>query len=141
MDTEQLEKELRIWDRLMYIALGASATLSVISFGNFLFGNQWPYFEGYAGELWQWMQIAITPPGFYLLWSKRWKVTPFSARRNTVVGFFIASWITFLSLGFITATEALVNVNCFILAGVMLIALGYVWTVKKKSNRSDEMFP
>ena len=141
MDTEQLEKELQIWNRLMYIALGSSITLLIISFGNFFYGNQWPYFENYAGGLWQWMQIAITPPGFYLLWSERWKRLPFPSRKITVIGFFVASWITFLSLGFITVNDALIYFNFFIIGIAALITLGYIEKAKKKSNQPDEMFP
>jgi hypothetical protein len=141
MDTEQLEKELRIWDRLMYIVLGSSITLLIISFGNFSYGNQWPYFENYTGGLWQWMQITITPPGFYLLWSKRWKLLPLSSRKITILGFFIASGITFLSLGFITVNDALIYFNFFIIGSASLIALGYSQMTKRKSNQPDEMFP
>src|SRR5919109_4902590 len=132
MDTEQLEKELQIWNRLMYIALGSSITLLIISFGNFFYGNQWPYFENYAGGLWQWMQIAITPPGFYLLWSERWKRLPFPSRKITVIGLFVASWITFLSLGFITVNDALIYFNFFIIGIAALITLGYIEKAKKK---------
>jgi hypothetical protein len=141
MDTEPLEKELQIWDRLMYIALGSSSTLLIISFGHFFYGNQWPYFENYAGGLWQWMQIAITPPGFYLLSSKRWKLLPVSSRKIPIIGFFAASWITFLSLGFITVNDALIYFNFFIIGIAALIALGYMEKIKKKSNQPDEMFP
>jgi hypothetical protein len=141
MDTEQLEKELQIWDRLMYIAVGSSISLLIISFGNFFYGNQWPYFENYAGGLWQWTQIAVTPPGFYLLWSERWKPLPFSSRKITMIGFFVASWITFLSLGFITVNDALIYFNFFIIGIAILITLGYMQTAKRKSNQPDEIFP
>jgi hypothetical protein len=113
----------------------------IISFGNFSYGNQWPYFENYTGELWQWMQIAVTPPGFYLLWSKRWKLLPLSSIKITILGFFIASGITFLSLGFITVNNALIYFNFFIIGSASLIALGYSQMTKRKSNQPDEMFP
>lgn len=141
MNTEQLEKQLSVWNRFMYMALGSSITLLIISFGNFFYGNRWSHFENYAGGLWQWMQIATTPPGFYLLWSKHWKVMQFSNRKNTIVGFFIASWLTFLSLGFITANDTLIDFTSFVIVGAVLLALGYIWMAKKKSKQSDEMFP
>ena len=141
MDSEQLEKQLQIWNRFMYIAIGASATLLLISLGHYMNGSRWPDFEYYAGGMWQWMQLAATPPGFYLLWGKQWKTLPFLERRSTVIGFFVASWITFLSLGFITTNESLIDLTAFLTLCAVLIAFGYGWMLKKKSNRSDEMFP
>jgi hypothetical protein len=138
MDTEPLEKELEKWNRSMYIALGSSITLVVITFGNFFEGG-WPGFERYAGGWWQWMQVAITPPGFYLLWSKRWKVLPFQERKNTIIGFLIASWLTFLALGFITLNEPLISF--LLIVGVIPLALRYSHQIKEKSNQADEIFP
>ena len=141
MDTEQLEKELQIWDRLMYMAVGSSIVLVIISFGNYTYADRWPGFQNHAGAVWQWMQIAITPPGFYLLWSKRWKTLPFRERKNTLLGFFIASWFTFLALSFITVNYYLIDLGFLITGTVALIALGYTWITKQKPKRIDEMFP
>ena len=138
MDTEQLEKELDRWNHFMYMALASSLTLAAISFGNF-FESGWSGFERYMSGLWQWIQLAVTPPGFYLLWSKRWKVLPFQARKNTIFGFFLASWFTFLSLGFITLNETLVSF--LLLAGAIVLALRNTDLMKRKSNQPDEMFP
>jgi hypothetical protein len=87
------------------------------------------------------MQIAITPAGFYLLWSKRWKVLPFREKKNTIVGFFIASWLTFLALGFITLNYYIVDLGFLITVGIVLFALGYAWVQKQKPNQADEIFP
>jgi hypothetical protein len=141
MDTEQLEKELQIWDRLMYMAVGAAIVLTAISFRHLDYGDYWPGFQSHAGAVWQWMQIAVTPPGFYLLWSKRWKNMRFPQKKNTIMGFFIASWFTFLSLGFITLNYYIVDLGFLITAGIVLIALGYAWIRKQKPNQVDEMFP
>ncbi len=140
MDTEQLGTELQIWNRFMYMALASSITLAVISLGNFFYGG-WSGFERYAGGVWPWMQLAITPAGFYLLWGKRWKALPYLNRKNTIFGFFIASWFSFLSLGFITVNGPLINLSFLILGGVTLFGLGYINLVKKKPDHSDEMFP
>ena len=141
METEQLEQQLPLGNRFMYMALGSSVTLALISYGNYLNGSRWPDFDSYAGELWQWMQITTTPPGFYLLRGQHWKRLPFSIRRNTILGFFLASWITFLSFGFITTNEALFDFDTFLILCALLIAAAYIWMVKKKSNRPEEMFP
>lgn len=141
MDTELLEKELQIWNRLMYMAMGASIVLLALSFRHLDYPDRWPGFQNHAGAIWQWMQIAITPPGFYLLWSKRLKKLPFREKKNTIVGFFIASWFTFLALGFITLNYYIVDLGFLITAGTALIALGYLWVQKVKPNQVDEMFP
>lgn len=141
MDTERLEKELQMWDRLMYMAVGAAIVLTAISFRHLDYGDYWPGFQSHAGAVWQWMQIAITPPGFYLLWSKRWKNMRFPQKKNTIVGFFIASWFTFLSLGFITLNYYIVDLGFLITIGIVLIALGYAWIRKQKPNQVDEIFP
>src|SRR5215216_5065852 len=140
MDLEQLEKELSIWNRFMYLALASSITLAIISLGNFI-ESGWPGFERYVGGLWPWMQLAVTPPGFYLLWSQRWKSMPFFDRKNTIIGFFVASWFSLLSLGLITINNALVDFSFLIVIFGALISLGNSWVSKKKSNRPDEMFP
>jgi hypothetical protein len=141
MDTEQLEKELQIWDRLMYMAVGASIVLAALSFRHLDYADLWPGFQSYAGAIWQWMQMAITPPGFYLLWSKRWKDVPFQEKKNTIIGFFIASWFTFLALGFITLNYSLVLLGLLFTGSAALITLGYLWWRKVKPNQVDEMFP
>jgi|SRR5688572_4562714 hypothetical protein len=141
METEQLEKELQIWDRLMYMAVGSSIALVVVSFGNYIYADQWPGFQNHASSVWQWMQLAVTPPGFYLLWSRRWKGLPFWERKNTILGFFIASWFTFLSFGLITLNYYLIDLGSLITGGVALITLGYAWIRKGKTNQVDEMFP
>jgi hypothetical protein len=141
MDTEKLEKELQLWDRLMYMAMGAAIVLLAISFRHLDYGDRWPGFQNHAGAIWQWMQIAITPAGFYLLWSKRWKNMPLRQKKNTIVGFFIASWLTFLALGFITLNYYIVDLGFLITVGIALIALGYAWIRKQKPNQVDEMFP
>jgi hypothetical protein len=141
MDTEKLEKELQLWDRLMYMAMGAAMVLLVISFRHIDYGDRWPGFQSHAGAVWQWMQIAITPAGFYLLWSKRWKNLPFREKKNTIVGFFLASWFTFLSLGFIMLNYYIVDLGFLITIVVVLMALCYAWIRKQSQSQVDEMFP
>lgn len=140
METELLEKEIQLWNRFMYIALPSAAMLAIISLGNFIEGG-WPGFERYVGGLWPWLQLAVTPPGFYLLWSNRWKSVPLLNRKNIVIGFFVASWLCFLSLGLITINNALVD-SSFLIAGLWaLLVLVSRWSSKKKSNQPDEIFP
>jgi hypothetical protein len=141
MEPKQLREELQIWNRLMYMAVGASIVLTALSFRHLDYGDRWPGFQNHAGAIWQWMQIAITPPGFYLLGSKRWKGQIFPEKRNTIVGFFVASWFTFLALGFITLNHSIVALGLLFTGSAALITLGYLWWRKVKPNQVDEMFP
>ena len=142
MENEQIEKQFQLWDRFMYVALGSSITLVIVSLVNLLNGSRWPGFDNSMGGVWQWIQLLATPPGFYLLWGKRWKTLPLLSRLNTVFGYFIASWFSFLALGLIvTAENAPTELNFLIVGSAILIALGYVWLLRRTSNPRDEMFP
>src|SRR3990172_2597105 len=122
MDTEQLEKQFQRWNRFMYVALGASITLVLISLGDVLNGDRWTGFDNYTGGVWQWIQIFSTSPGFYLLWGKGWKTLPLPYRLNTIFGYFVASWFSFLALGLITANNNPIEIYLLIAAGAILIA-------------------
>src|SRR3990172_1933419 len=90
MDTEQLEKQLSVWSRMLYAALGASVTL--------LFSS----FDQYLGVVWLVLQIVVTSSGFFLLFGKRWKALPFSKERtNTIFGYLFASWLLLFVPGFL----------------------------------------
>jgi len=129
MDTEQLEKQLPIWNKLMYMGLGAAITLVAASPNDF----------SYVSMIWFLIQIAVTPPGFFLLFGKRWKVLPLSRERiNTAFGYLLASWLAlFVPLtmggGDDTYNLALILYTAF---------LGFLyWRVRKKFSDSEEMFP
>lgn len=141
MEIEQLEKQFQVWNRFMYMMLGASITLVLISLGTIVYGTDWPGFGNYVGGIWPWIQILATAPGFFLLWGKRWKTLPFANRLNTIFGYFIASWLSFLALGLITAQDASTELKFLIVGSAVLIALGYIWAIKKTSVPRDEIFP
>jgi len=141
MDTNQLEKQFQLWNRFMYLILGSSITLVPIGFGNILNGDRWQGFDNYMGGIWPWIQILAIVPGFFLLLGKRWKVLPFAHKLNTIFGYFIASWLSFLSLGFVTANNAPNELNFLIIGSALLIALGYFWALKRTSSPRGEMFP
>ena len=140
MDTEQLEKQFQLWNHFMYMVLGSSITLVIVSLVNILNGSRWPGFDNSMGGVWQWIQILATPPGFYLLWGKRCKTLPLLNRLNTIFGYFIAGWFSFLALGLIV-NDASIELYLLIVGSVILIALGYIWALRRTSHPRDEMFP
>ncbi len=141
MDTNQLEKQLQTWNRFMYLVLGSSITLVFISFGSILNRERWRGFENYVGGIWTWIQILATTPGFILLLLKRWRLFPLVNRLNTIFGYFVASWLSFLSLGLMTANNAPIELNFLIVGSAIVIVLGYIWALKRTSNPRDEIFP
>lgn len=128
METEQLEKELQIWNRFMYMALGAAIAIVASSPNDFSF----------AGIVWLFLQVAITPPGFFLLLGKRWKGMPLTKERmNTVFGYLVAS----LLLLFVPAIFGADPLYYIFPVGYFILILFLYLRVQKKPSDSDEMFP
>jgi hypothetical protein len=128
MDTEQLEKQLSIWNKLMYMALGSAITLVASSPNEF----------SQVDVVWLLVQIAITPPGFFLLFGKRWKVLPLSREKvNTALGYLFASWLSLFVPLILGAGSAY---TLFLLVYTVFLGLLY-GRVQRKFSNSDEMFP
>lgn len=126
METEQLEKQLSIWNRLLYAVLGASFTLLFSAFDQFL------------GVVWIALQIAVTSVAFFLLSGKRWKALPFSKERaNTIFGYFFASWLLSL-VPVILGADSLYSI---IVLGYAIFILVIFRRTQKERSVSDEMFP
>jgi hypothetical protein len=128
MDTERLEKQLSIWNKLMYMALGSVITLVVSSPNEF----------SQVDLVWLLVQIAITPPGFFLLFGKPWKALPVSRERvNTGLGYLFASWLSLFVPLILGAGSAY---TLFLLFYTVFLGILYQ-RVQKKFSNSDEMFP
>lgn len=126
METEQLEKQLSIWNRMLYAALGTSFTLLFSAFDQFL------------GVVWIALQIAVTSVAFFLLSGKRWKALPFSKERaNTIFGYFFASWLLSL-VPVILGADSLYSI---IVLGYAIFILVIFRRTQKERSVSDEMFP
>ena len=126
MNTEQLENQLSLWNRLLYAALGASFTLLFSSFDQFL------------GVVWLLLQIAVTSVAFFLLSGKRWKVLPLSKERaNTILGYFIASWL----LSWVPAILGADSLYYILVLGYAIFILVVFRRTQKELFVSEEMFP
>jgi hypothetical protein len=126
METEQLEKELSVWNRLLYAALGSSITILASSFDQLL------------GVVWLVLQIVVTSSGFFLLWSKHWRTLSLSKERtNTIFGYLIASWLLFLVPGVLGAD----SLYYIIVFGYAIFILVIYKRAQKELAVSDEMFP
>ncbi|HEX2993845.1 MAG TPA: hypothetical protein VHP14_03420 [Anaerolineales bacterium] len=143
MNPGQLEKQFQLWNRLMYMVLGGSITLLLISFGNLVvYRNTWPGFDNYTGGVWMCLQLLTVLPGLYLLWDKPWRPLALGARLNTAFGYFVAGWFCILALSFIIDPQNTPNELIFIIIGsAIVIALGYIWTLKRTLTPREEIFP
>lgn len=126
MDIDRLEKQLPIWNRLMYVVLGSAVTL--------LFASV----DGLRGVAWFVLQILSTAAAFYLLWGKGWKSLPLSRERvNTIFGCFLASWLL-LFIPWILNTDFCFFI--FPLAYTIFLLVVY-WRIRKRLSEAEEMFP
>ena len=141
MEIEQLENQFRNWNRFMYMILGASLTFLLVSCGNLVYGRDWDGFGNYVGGIWSSIQLLATPPGFYLLWGRQWKGTPLSTKINTIIGYFVVSWINLLSISFFTETPPLTEYYILLVGSAIVMLLAYMWARKRISSPRDEMFP
>lgn len=127
MDTEKLEKQLSVWNRLLYAALGSSTTLLFSSFDTQLLGVVWIV-----------LQIAVTSSAFFLLWGRRWKTLPLSKERaNTILGYFLTSWLLSLVPGVLGAD----SLYYIIVFGYAIFILVIFRRTQRELSVSDEMFP
>ena len=128
MDTEQLQKQLQIWDRLMYMALGSAITVVASSPNDFRF----------VGIVWLLIEILTTFSGFFLLWSKRWKALPFTKDKAKIIyGYLLACWLALFVPVMLDSTYIPGLILC---AYTIFLVFIYSRTQKKFSD-SDEMFP
>jgi len=126
METDQLEKQLFFWNRLLYAMLGASITLLVSSMNQLL------------GLFWFVLQLTVTSTAFFLLWGKRWKSLPPSKERTyTIFGYFLASWLLSLFPGFMGADYF----YYIIVFGYAIFILIIYKRHQKVLAATDEMFP
>lgn len=126
MDTEQLDKQLSVWNRLLYAALGSSITILASSFDQLL------------GVVWLVLQVVITSSGFFLLWGKRWKNLPLSKERaNTIFGYLFASWL----LLFVPGVFGVDSLYYIFVCGYTICLLVIYRRIQRKLLVSDDMFP
>jgi hypothetical protein len=126
MDTEQLEKQLSVWNRLLYAALGSTITLLASSFDQLL------------GVVWLVLQVVVTASGFFLLFGKRWKGLPFSKERtNMIFGYLFASWL----LLFVPGVLGFDSLYYICVSGYTIVLLVIYQWIRKRHTDSDEMFP
>ena len=141
MDTQQLEKRFQMWNHFIYMVLGSSITLVIVSFGCFINPPEWPSFANYTSGLWLALQLIAASLGFYLLWSPRWKPLPLQNRINTISGYFIAAWCNLIAFGLMIQKASPTELNLLLFCAALVVPLVYIAFWKKPWKLRDEMFP
>ncbi|MGD8759884.1 MAG: hypothetical protein PVJ07_06495 [Anaerolineales bacterium] len=97
MKSEDLSAQLEMWKRALFVAWGAATTMLALALLNApVESND----QSALFALSLFFLVAVTPPGFILLISRRWQVLPRSARLKTAFGYFAAAWTSLLALIF-----------------------------------------
>ena len=126
METDQLEKQVSFWNRLLYAMLGASVVLLISTMDQLL------------GLIWLMLQLVVTSTAFFLLWGKCWKSLPPSKERtNTIFGYFFTSWLLSIFPGLLGA-----DLFYYIIVFGYAVFILFLYRRHQKALAvSDEMFP
>ncbi|HEX7621290.1 MAG TPA: hypothetical protein VF359_08835 [Anaerolineales bacterium] len=139
MDVEQLEKRLEFWKQGLLVALGASVTFLAATLA------ESPRDSFFSDAIWGWyllwvvIWLAVAPPGFYLLLSRKWRKVPLSSRLNTAFGYLGCAWLVLLSSGIMRFSSDLAC-NSLIVISAFALGMAY-WYLRKKKDEPEEIFP
>jgi hypothetical protein len=135
MDVEQLEKQLEFWKRGLLVALGASVTLLATTLAESPQDGFWGWYF-----VWVIIWLAVAPPGFYLLMSKKWRKVSLSSRLNAAFGYLGCAWLVLLSAGIRGFLSSNPGCNTLIVITAFVLGVAY-WYLRKKKDKPEEMFP
>jgi hypothetical protein len=120
------EKQLQVWDRLRYVALG-SAVAIVFHVTNPL-----------RDIIIMVTLLYTTLAGFSLFLGGLWKRPPLTeARSSTIFGHLFASWLVVFGIFSYSWLPGL-GIALF---GYTIVLLAIYWRTRKKLSTSDELFP
>jgi hypothetical protein len=145
MTIEQMESQLEKWQRFMWFSLGASAAILLSAAADAWMIPYRPGLDQYMLRLaiWILIQCAAIIPAALLILGRKWRKTPVFLRFNTIFGFFSASWIAMMSLGFNLQlfTDIPGDIPLLLLI-VGLVLAGMYFSLRKKLVTAPEaMFP
>jgi len=147
MTTEDLEKNLERWKRVLLISIGIVAMLMLFAIYDIPKKQKTELLDWYC--TWAVFQVFITPPGFVLLISKFGRSLPTRERINTAFGYFTVAWLALLAFGIQTGSDQSIWYSplaaVVLVAGVggsgVLLALSY-WLLRRiRLQAPDDVFP
>lgn len=120
------EKGLQVWNRLMYVALGAAVTIV------------FHVVDPLRDTIIMVTLLYTTLAGFSLLWGITWGRAPLTeARSNTMFGHLFASWLVVFGIYSYSRLSGLATV----LLGYTLVLVIIYWRTRKKLSTADDIFP
>lgn len=142
MTTENLQKNLQIWKRLLLIGVGMCVLLLVTAVAEavprrgFSYSATWLY-------AWVVFQVLITPPGFVLLLNKRWRKLPLAERLDTAFGYLAVAWGTVFAFGIASKGDDIVLYIVLLVLGgsAIALALSYWWLRRTRSAPLKGLLP
>lgn len=166
--TKTVDERLAAWEKWLYACYGAAFMLLALAIckagentrlTGLLFtveqAADFPIFPQYYQDLsfiyispWRlllWLAVEITTLGAaaVLTLSSRWRRNPSARRRNLILGYLLAGWVTLLSLGAqdpINVAESSPAYNILVVVYLLSLGLGYWWS-RRKRERAEEIFP
>lgn len=84
--------------------------------------------------------LATLFPGVLLSVHSEWRKVSINKRLNLIFGFFLASWVVFLSLGAQDLNNAADGYNVLLVGSAIAIGVGY-WRLRRKQAGAEEVFP
>jgi hypothetical protein len=135
MDEEQLEKQLESWKKGLLVALGASVTFFATTLAVTSQVGFWGWYV-----VWVIIWLAVAPPGFYLLMSRKWRKVPLSKRLNPAFGYLGCAWLILVSAGIKGYFSASPTCTALHVIFTVVLGAGY-WVLRKKKDAPEELFP
>ncbi|MEP0806916.1 MAG: hypothetical protein HRF47_15660 [Chloroflexota bacterium] len=83
---------------------------------------------------------AILIPAIWLAFHALWRQVPLAKRGDLIFGYFLAGWLTLLSLGVQDPFNADSGYNVLVISYLLALGLGY-WWLRRKKDKAEEVFP
>ncbi len=168
LSIERLEARLPRWEKWFYLTLGAAVIMLIQGFiKNYentlltslmfsltgprgvdvwqfipLYGYQWSfiYLSPWRILLWLVVELAALLPAAILGLHSRWRRVALSKRLDLIGGFLLVGWINLLALGATDPLNMPGGYNAVVILYLLLLGGSY-WSLRRKRDRAEEIFP
>jgi hypothetical protein len=135
---EDLEKQLPHWEKWLFVCYGAAFTFLATVIVKAVEPVERAYLMN--ALVWIIVQLATLFPGVLLSVHSEWRKVSINKRLNLIFGFFLTSWVVFLSLGAQDLNNVADGYNVLLVGSAIAIGVGY-WRLRRKQAGAEEVFP
>lgn len=149
VNVENLEKQLLLWEKGLFIGFGAGLMLLLVALLQTHRMHKSEVFEWYIA--WLIFEILVTPPGFLLLLVSPWKRIPLHKRTNTAYGYLATAWLGLFAFGVQTGSDSrnwddglgsIMSIATLIILGTgALLVITYYLLRRVGIAEQEEIFP